>query len=139
LSIQLEHHIIFEISFIYFLFTDPIIIGKISGYFDPNYGLFVRAYESSLLIVIIITGTLFSRETIKAEDKETKLKGYFILVAIYLFIIGGVLDIIALLNFPTSESIILMVIARAVLISCAIEFYIGLTMPKRIRKFILKE
>jgi len=128
---------IFEVILIMSLIFDPKLIGTISGYFDPNYGLFVRAYEISLLGVILITGTLFARESMKSDIPEIKLKGKFILIAIYSFIIGGALDIIALVNFPSLTSIILMVTARAILLTCAIEFYIGLIMPERVKKLLL--
>ena len=123
---------LFEIFFLSFLVINPSIIGSISGYFDPNYGLFVRVYEISLLGVILITGVLFAHKSLKSDDPEIQLKGKFILVAIFSFIFGGALDIVALLEFPSPTSILLVVIARLILISCAVEFYIAFYKKKKI-------
>ncbi len=117
LTIVTIYGALFEIYFLYFLFTDPSVLGEVLGPVDASYNLVVTAYQISLLIILLITSTIFARESMKSDDPKIKLKGKLLLVAFYSFVIGGILEIISHL------SIIILIIARLILISSSVEFY----------------
>jgi hypothetical protein len=124
--------ILFEIYFILNLLTNPSAIGEFSGTFDMNYRLWVNLFLFSLLIIFLITGTMLALESYKSEDREVKLRGKFLFLAFYSFIIGSILDIFS------ATSIILLTIARLILISSAFEFYNGFILPDWMKKrFVL--
>jgi len=60
--------IIYEVFFFYFLFTDITVIGQVTGPVDVKYGLIITLYQLILLVIIIITGTIFARQSLKSED-----------------------------------------------------------------------
>jgi hypothetical protein len=124
--------ILFEIFLFYYLFTNPSIIGEISGNVDVNYGLFASLYHLTILIVAIITGTLFARECWKSNDPKTRLKGKLIFAAVYSFVVGSILDILS------ASSIILLTLARIILILASIELYGGFILPNWMQKIFLK-
>lgn len=128
--------VIYWIVFFFNLAFNLPFIGDISGYFDPNYGGFVRFYQISLLVVIGITGIIFSKESSKSDDPELRLQGKLFLMGIFSFLAGGMIDIFALLEFPSIHSIILVIIARTILLSCEFEFYCGLMLPEWFKKIV---
>lgn len=85
------------------------------------------------MCIILITGLLFSRESLRSNNPENKLKGKFIAAAFISFIVGGVFDAFLPLD------IITMLIYRIILISSSIEFYFGLFLPNWMKKSFIKE
>ena len=130
--------IIFEIVFFSLLFINPLLIGTLSGYFDPSYGSFVRIYQYSLMGTLGITFILFALESLKSDNPELKLKGKLLIMAIFTFILGGTLDIIGLINFPDPTSVMIVVIARIIMILTSIEFYGAMILPEWMKKLFLK-
>ena len=128
IGIFMVEGILFEIYFLLNLFTNSAAIGEFSGTFDMNYRLWVNLFLFSLLIIFLITGTMLAWESYKSDDPEVKLRGKFLFLAFYSFIIGAVLDI-----FSTT-SILLLTIARLILISSAFEFYFGFIPPDWMKK-----
>ncbi len=120
--------ILFEIYFLLNLFTNSSAIGEFSGTFDMNYRLWVNLFLFSLLIVFLITGTMLALESYKSNDPEVKLRGKFLFLAFYSFIIGSILDIFS------TNSILILTIARLILISSAFEFYLGFIPPEWMKK-----
>jgi len=66
------------------------------------------------------------------------LKGKFIILAMLFFAIGTGLDGLKPILFPDYIGLVL-VINRLILISSAITFYIGFTLPNWVKKLFLKE
>ena len=124
--------VIFEVFYLYFLFTDPSVLGREAGPIDEDYTLIVTAFVLFYLIVAMITGTIFARVTMKSDNPEHKLKGKLLLAAFYSFGIGAVLDILSPL------SVIILIAARIVLISSAFEFYGAFILPNWMKKLLLK-
>lgn len=125
--------ILFEVIFLYLLFTNPSILGKVDRNLDINYGYFLSLYHLSVLIITIITVTLFARVTLKSDNPEVRLKGKLILVAVYSFIVGAILDILS------ANSLILLITARIILILASIELYGGFILPNWMKKILLKQ
>lgn len=124
--------VVVEFFFLFFLFTDISIIGELQGAIDTDWGLFMLIYYLSVVLIIIITGTLFARESLKSENPEIRLKGKFLMSAFYMWFIGSALDTISSIN------ITLLILARVFLIISAILFYIGLLLPEYVKKYFLK-
>lgn len=124
--------VIFEIIFFTLLFIDSTLVGTFLGPFHVEFGDFITFTLLFTIVILLISGLLFARESLKSEDKEIKLKGKFLIVAFLSFTIGAILD--------SSISLIpiTVVITRLILISSSIEFYIGFILPKWVKKFLIK-
>jgi hypothetical protein len=125
--------ILFEVVFLYALFTNPSLIGTIDRNLDINYGIYISLYHLSVLIITIITVTLFTKVTLKSDNPEVRLQGKLILIAVYSFIIGATLDILS------ANSLILLISARMILILASIILYGGFILPDWMKKIILKQ
>jgi hypothetical protein len=125
--------IIFEIFFFYFLFTNPIIIGEIHKSITAIYNPFLLSYLMLMLGVLVITGFIFARESIRSEDPEIKLKGKIQMVAFISVLIGNIINGIIV------EEVILMIICRIIMISAIVEFYYGTFLSNWVKKLFLKD
>ena len=124
---------LFEIYFLYFLFTNPSVLGEVLGPVDATYGRIMTIYQLSMVILILITGTLFGRKSLRSDNLEIKLKGKLLIIAFWSFVIGAILEIVSHL------SIIILIVGRLILISSAIEFYSGFMLPNWMRKLFLTQ
>ncbi|MFX0188561.1 MAG: hypothetical protein ACFE8A_12595 [Candidatus Hodarchaeota archaeon] len=120
---------ILEIFFFYLLFTDSTLIGTFVGPFQIRWALFMNLFLLCLIAIVIITGILFTSQSIKSDNLEVKIKGKFLFVAFISFTIAAIIESLFHLDPVT------VVITRSILISSAIEFYIGFILPKWIRNF----
>lgn len=123
---------VFAILFIAGALIDFTFIGYFYGPFDYQWGLITTVYYLILISIILITGISFARKSIRVEDKEIRLKGKMILLAILSFVIGALIPFLL-------YSIVILVITRIILISCAIEFYLGFTLPEWFKRLMIKE
>ncbi|MFX1393085.1 MAG: hypothetical protein ACFFAH_05855 [Promethearchaeota archaeon] len=122
--------ILFEIFFLYFLFSDLSVIGgKGVGLFDIIYYQFVRIYLFFVIISISLTIILFILQAFKFEDRELKLKGIFLLFSLILYVVCSIADLAFSLTIP------LLITIRACLLIAAITFYFGWFLPEPIKKF----
>jgi hypothetical protein len=123
----------YEIYFFAFLFIDISMIAEASetSPFMLNWSIPSQIYFIISLLFFLYVGISFSVVSIKSEDKTVKLKGKFLLIAFLSFIIGTVVDF----AIPTT---IVFVIARLILLTSTIEFYIGLMLPKWIKELFIK-
>ena len=104
---------------------DPSAIGTLQGKFYYQPKLWTMAFQIFAIITTFITGVIFSKNSMASDDPRIKLKGKFLLIAFFSFTIGGALD--ALLPFTPFT----LVLVRLILISSAIEYYLGFLLPKR--------
>ena len=133
LTISIIFSIIFEIFFFYYLFTDTSLIGVFVGPFQIRWSLFMEIYFLILIVILFLTGNLFAYHSIKSKNPEIKLKGKFLFAAFNSYLIGSIIEAMFHLEPIT------VVITRLILISSAIEFYLGFIMPRKIGHFFLKE
>lgn len=131
--------IIFEAIFLAFVFTNPLTFGTISGYFDPNFGLFVRAFQITAYLIMGITALLFILELNRSDTKDSKFKARFLTLGFVFFLTGSVIDIYALMDFPSVLSVVLVIIGRLLLVICEIFLYFGLTLPQFIKNIFIKD
>ena len=125
--------IIFEIIFLSLLFIDLSLIGTRIAPFYVKWTDFIIFYLLISIIMFLIMGILFVRKSLRSENKEIQLKGKFLLVAFITFAIGTIIDALGIVTELT------LVLARIFVIISAINFYIGFTLPKYIKKLIIKE
>ena len=123
---------IFEVIFLYFLFTDVALLGTYSGPFQVDFTPFLELYLLFNIIIVLVTGLIFSRESIKSDNSEIKLKGKFLLLAFISFIIGALLDTI----IPFTA--ISVVITRLILTISSLLFYLGFILPDFVKKALIK-
>ncbi|HEY0088790.1 MAG TPA: hypothetical protein VGB37_08100 [Candidatus Lokiarchaeia archaeon] len=125
--------ILFEIFFLYFLFTDKSVLGEIVSPVDATYSLVITACQLFDALLFFTTGIIFSITSLKSETKEIKLKGKLIMIAYILMLIGVLLELISNL------SIILLVLARLVLVFCGFSYYGGFILPDWMKKLLLRK
>jgi hypothetical protein len=124
--------IFFEIVFFVLLSIDPLLIGHLKGITDVQYELFIIAYDVTVLIIMLITGFLFTRESLKSSDETIRLKGKLLLTAFLLFIIGAGLDTSIPLNLLTLS------IYRTLEVLSAIFFYGGFYLPTWMKEIFFR-
>jgi len=127
--------LVFEIAFLTVFFINPLLIGDQKSAFVVEWAIWIQIYLLFSIILFLVTGFLFARSSLKAEDSEIKLKGKFLIVAFLTFTIGTLIDVIGA-ETPTEITILL---ARTFVIISSLCFYIGFTLPKFIKDVFIKE
>lgn len=125
--------IIYEIFLVTFIFTAPSIIASKFGMFGIQYNTFGLAYQAFAYVVSIVTGYLFSKQSLKSENPTIKWKGRFILIAIITFSIAAVFQSL----FPTI--VIAIILVYILLITSVFEFYLGFLLPERIANWLINK
>jgi hypothetical protein len=122
-----------------FLFTnkDFIVAGLIPELYSVNWNLFIQLFQIILIIIVLVTGIIFARESLGSENKEIHLKGKFLIIAFISFVGGAVLEVF--FTIRTLPGLIFKIISRLILMSSSIEFFIGYIMPERFKRFFIKE
>jgi len=141
LGIFLILAIIFEIIFFY-LYSIGIetFLGEYQRVFQIEFKEFLTLYLVGFVIILLVTGILFARNSLKSSDPDVKLKGKFLLAAFISFCVGAGLDAITGLLFENIYIIsVFVVIIRSILISSALEFYAGFILPPFIKRIFQKE
>lgn len=129
------YNILFEIFFLYFLFTDPSILGTLHGPINIEWHLFLQCYFLSVLLLLLATGVIFYFKSQNSNNQEIKLRGKFLLIAFISYVVGGIIDA----AIYTTENIAILLITRILFILSAIEFYYGFTLPKWIKRRLIKD
>ena len=123
--------VLYEILFIYFFFNDIAMIGVLQGPVDVKYGRFMMLSLLSVILMVFITGNIFSRASMKSDNPEIKLKGKFLFAAFNFYVIGSIFSVFS------SYSIIFLIIARTMTIIASLAFYCGFILPNWIKEKIL--
>jgi hypothetical protein len=121
-----------DIYLVYYLVVDYTMVGTLASVFDVEYSSIQTFYLMFILLSIIISGLFFAGQSLKAENKEIKLKGKFLIAAFIIYLGGSLFDTGATIS-PT-----ILIISRMILISGSISFYIGWLMPKIIKRIFIK-
>jgi len=112
------------------IFNNVKAIGDFSAdsIFDVQYNSISMIYLIFIVLLLLITGSLFARESMQSGNAEIKLKGKFLLSAWIFWAVGAILDSAIPLFIPT------LLITRIILITSSILFYIGFLLPNFIKK-----
>ncbi len=119
---------IFEVIFLYILFTNPSLIAKGRSPVDSINQPFILVYFLIVLAIFLLTGIKFTSVAMRSDKAETKLKGKILLVAILSYVIGAAWD-----GVFSSEGVLL-IISRIILAFSAIGFYYGFILPGWLKK-----
>ena len=125
--------VIYEIIFWYLFLSPTERIGTFLTPFQVEFHPLIDLFILIWLSTFFILGILFIKEAFRTGNPEMKMKGKFIFIAFVSFIFGIIMEILIPLTALT------VVITRLILISSSIEFYIGLILPEKIKKFLLNE
>jgi hypothetical protein len=122
--------VLYDIYLIFNVIFNVKAIGNFSAdsIFDVQYNSISMIYLVFIVLLLLITGSLFARESIRSGDAEIKLKGKFLISAWILWALGAILDSAIPLFIPT------LLITRIILITSSILFYIGFLLPNFIKK-----
>ena len=124
--------ILFEIVFIYFLIVNPSIIATRIPLTSVEWTPFILFYLFISILLFLLTGITFTLQSFKSENSDTRLKGKFLIIAFLSFMVGIIIEIIPIF-FEFKY-----VLSRLIILTAAIEFYIGFILPERIKKIFLK-
>ena len=119
--------------FLIVFFINPLLIGEQKSAFVVEWAIWMQFYLLFSITLFLVTGFLFARASLRADNPEIKIKGKFLIVAFLTFTIGTVIDVIGA-ESPTEITIFL---ARAFVIVSSICFYIGFTLPKFIKDLFI--
>ncbi len=122
---------IVEIYFLYFLIVDPSVHGELQGVVDIEFRGFLRIYLIFSILVVCVLGILIAINSIKSDTPEIKLRGKFLMAAFISWTFGAIADA----TIPLT--VITLPIIRIILITSAIEFYIGFVLPDWVKKRFL--
>ncbi|MBD3253470.1 MAG: hypothetical protein GF383_00175 [Candidatus Lokiarchaeota archaeon] len=126
-ALFLIYTIIFELVILFYLFTNLEVLAVFVNPVDMDLGPILIIYLFVNLATFMALGFLFAAKSLKSEKQEVKLKGRFLFIAFFLFLIGAAFEI--LVSFPPN---------RLILVVSGIIFYIGFTMPEGVKKRLLK-
>ena len=119
----------FGVIFYMLLLTDVSLIGTFDRPLTPQMGLYLRIRSLVALIIVLVTGIIFYRESHKSINPEVKLKGTLFLLGILLYLGGTFTYVITqIAGLP-----LIFLIPSLIVIDGA------LTLPNWMRKILLKE
>ncbi len=141
--------VLFEIMILLLAIVDPTLLlnqskgadAGIAGISEVRYTVFwrfvpVSVFQIFLLVIVLLTGLYFAKESLESNDKDVKLKGKFLLIAFILFTIGGVLDALFDVEIPFGTA--MKIVARIILMSSSISFFMGYILPEQIKQIFRK-
>ncbi|MFX1503847.1 MAG: hypothetical protein ACFFDH_22995 [Promethearchaeota archaeon] len=124
---------IYEILSLYYLFVDSSLIIESVGVIDAQYKSFMIFFFIEIAILLIITGSLFAKESLKLEKPNMRLKGIFLLIGFISLVIGATMDVFLELEFVT------LIIYRLILVFSSFAFYFGFFLPKPIKEILKRD
>ena len=127
--------VVFETLFLIVFFINPNLIGEQKSAFVVEWAIWIQIYLLLSIALLLITGFLFARASLKAGQADVRIKGIFLLIAFVSFTVATVIDVIGADN-PNEITILL---ARTFLIFSSLCFYIGYTLPKFVKNRFIKE
>lgn len=137
---------LFEIMIIILGIIDPRLLlnpskgVEVMGISLERYTVFwrfipVSMFQIFLLVIVLFTGILFAKESLESDDLDVVLKGKFLLIAFISFTVGAGID--ALFDVESLIGTVMKVIARIILMSSSVEFFMGFILPERIKKLFI--
>jgi len=110
------------------IFFNLSLIGSYTPVFDDEPGILVTIHTYVMIPLLVITVLKLFLGTQKANKKEIRLKGQFIVIGMLFFLISGLIN--TYLQLELIYAILLLIGVFCL--------YIGLTMPNWIKKVFLK-
>lgn len=143
LTITIILSIAFEIVFFFLLYTDIDQIGQLvpGRPFTVDFGVLVIFLLIAIIITFLAFGIPFGRQSLKSTDREVRLKGKLLIIALVVFSAAAMLDsVLGALFDPTDPILgILFIATRASLMISGILFYGGFFLPSWMKKLFLRK
>jgi hypothetical protein len=114
----------YDLLIVVMLMIDPKLVGEIVGDINSLPTIIPLIFLIGAIITALLTGLLFSIKSIRVDNPEIKLKGKILLIGFISFSFGAILDALV------SDITFILIIIRLILISSAIEYYLGFFLPK---------
>jgi hypothetical protein len=129
---------VIELILVVILLTAPSLIGSQIPEKPYEYS---HTFIDVLLVLgtisgALITGTIFSIQSIKSRDIKIKWKGRFLLFSFASFTLGSILN--GLLHVVIPFNPFSTILIRSILILSAIAYYFGFFLPEPIAEFLSK-
>jgi len=124
--------LIFCPIYIYITLTNPSIWGDKITPIQVKLSFFNQIHYAVEIVVFILPGLWFSRESLKSDKPDIKLKGKFLL---FTFLVSILMTLLELL----SATVLVYLIARIIAVFVAISFYIGFILPNWAKNIFLKK
>ncbi|MFX1275550.1 MAG: hypothetical protein ACFFBP_11830 [Promethearchaeota archaeon] len=129
--------IVMEILFIvYMIYFDSSLIIIVETPVNATYSRAIMYYILISALIVLLIGILLARSSIQLGTAEGKIRGYFLLIAFVLFVLGALFD--SLLKDLIKQINILILLPRSLLIMSAFCFYLGFITPKFIKERLKK-
>ncbi|MFX1394071.1 MAG: hypothetical protein ACFFAH_10895 [Promethearchaeota archaeon] len=132
LIIAIICQIIFEIIFLYVLFTNPSLIAISRSPVESINQPLILGYFLIVIAIFLLTGIKFTLVAMRSDKADTQLKGKILLIAILSYVIGAIWD-----GLVSSEGI-LSIGGRIILVFSAFGFYHGFILPDWLKKIFQK-
>lgn len=128
--------IVLEIITISILITYPELIGSPipEKPYEYSHTTLNLSIDLIALVLVLITGILFSRQSMMSENIKIKWKGRFLLISFISFTIGSIMN--GLLHIVIPMNAVSIILIRIILISSAIEYYLGFFLPDVVLKYL---
>ncbi len=140
LRVYLLIAILFEIIFFSLLFIESSLIATRPGYFYIEMTPFSIFYIVFFISFILFPGFAFGRSSLDSDDPEIRMKGRLILISIFLFAGGAATDLlIPPLDLDLIIKAIITIIARILMSTSGILFYIGFMLPNWSKKILFRK
>ena len=132
--------IAYEILFFTLFFIEPHLVATRSGFFYMEMTPFGIFFVLSLCAFILIPAIAVGHTSMDSKDQEIRMKGRLIIISILLFGCGALLDIfIPPLELDLVIKAIVTIIARILMSSSGILFYIAFFFPNWSRKILFRK
>ena len=123
-------YMLLEIIYIMIIFTDTTILGTPINEIQVDYAPFSELFLLFCLVMMTILGLWMAKQAMKSADRKIRLKGKLLLTSFILFAFSAVLEI-------TIPIIPVIIIARILVVICALLFYGGFILPKWMERLFL--
>ncbi len=135
LIITIIYAAVWELALLILLVIKIEWVGTINpaNILDSSHGSVMRIFVLVGVIIFAITGIYFSIKSMRLEEQEIKWKGKFLLLGWISFTLGALLDALIKTHNPFS-----LIITRIILISSAIEYYLGFFLPTKLKDLLIK-
>jgi hypothetical protein len=147
LSLVIIYALVFEGLFFYYFSLGPQYIGVINPIrpFSVDLGIFLTVLLLIGFLSLFITGIIFSRKSVKSDNRDVSLKGKLLFFAFVAFTIAALLEktirsILLGTVFLESDPLffqiqsVMLVVVRMLLISSTVAFYGGFLLPRWMRE-----
>lgn len=134
-GIMVLQFVIYETILLVLFVMDYNNLGVKLAPFIAEFNIIIIVYLMTSIVLFLITGLLFVRESLRSENPELELKAKFLLLAYIIFTIGTMIDVL----FADSPTQLTITLARICVIIAAFAFYVGFTLPKFVKTLFIKD